>query len=56
MKLSVNFDRNRFVDRSKPAANMGLKEMAGEVLNQTFVLLIKCSACRQFTAPKPPLL
>ena len=35
--------------------NMGLNEMAGEVVNQTVVLSIKCCAWRQVSASKPPL-
>lgn len=40
---------------SKAAANMGLNEMAGEVLNQTVVLSIYICAGRQVSAFKPPL-
>lgn len=41
---------------SRAAANKGLKEMAGEVVNQTFVHLI--NGCGRLTvrASKPPLL
>lgn len=39
-----------------PASNMGLKEMAGEVVNQTFVLLINSSGSLTVFASKPPLL
>lgn len=35
---------------------MGLKEMAGEVVNQTFVLLINSSGSLTVFASKPPLL
>lgn len=35
---------------------MGLKEMAGEVVNQTFVLLINSSSRLIVRASKPPLL
>jgi hypothetical protein len=37
-------------------ANKGLKEMAGEVVNQTFVLLINSSGKLTVRASKPPLL
>jgi hypothetical protein len=40
---------------SMPAANMGLNEMAGEVVNQTFVLLINGSGRLTVCASKPPL-
>jgi len=41
---------------SRAAGNKGLKEMAGEVVNQTFVHLI--NSCNRLTVPasKPPLL
>jgi len=38
------------------AANNGLKEMAGTVVNQTFVHLIKSSGRLTVRASKPPLL
>ncbi len=41
---------------SGDADNKGFKEMAGEVLNQTVVLLIKCSGRLTVCASKPPLL
>ena len=41
---------------SRAAHNKGLKEMAGEVVNQTFVLLIKSSGRLTVRAFKPPLL
>lgn len=37
------------------AANKGLKEMAGKVVNQTFVLLINSSSRLTALASKPPL-
>ena len=40
----------------KAAYNMGLKEMAGEVVNQTFVHLINSSGRLTVCASKPPLL
>ncbi|MES1181692.1 MAG: hypothetical protein ABUL44_02760 [Flavobacterium sp.] len=41
---------------SSTTANMGLKEMAGDVVNQTFVL--STNSCGRLTvrASKPPLL
>jgi hypothetical protein len=44
------------VGKDWAAANKGLKEMAGEVVNQTFVLSIYICAGRQFCAFYPPLL
>lgn len=41
---------------NKAAANIGLKEMAGEVLNQSVVLSIKFCGRRTVSAFKPPLL
>ena len=41
---------------SRAADNKGLKEMAGEVVNQTFVHLIKSSGRLTVCASKPPLL
>jgi hypothetical protein len=38
------------------AANKGLKEMAGEVVNQTFVHLINSCGRLTVRASKPPLL
>ncbi len=49
-------ERNRFVDREAHAGNMGLKEMAGTAVNQTFVHLINCCSRRQFVLLNPPLL
>ena len=42
--------------KRSPAGNKGLKEMAGEVVNQTFVLLINSSGRLTVCASKPPLL
>lgn len=41
---------------SRATANKGLKEMAGEVVNQTFVLLINSCGRLTVRAFKPPLL
>ena len=44
-------------DRIKQhTANMGLKEMAGEVVNQTFVFSTYICGRLTFCAAKPPLL
>jgi hypothetical protein len=40
----------------RASANKGLKEMAGEVVNQTVVLLINSSGRLTVSASKPPLL
>jgi len=40
---------------SKPAANMGLNEMAGDVRNQIIVLSIYICAGRNICASNPPL-
>lgn len=40
----------------RPTANMGLKEMAGEVVNQTFVLSAYICGRLTVRASKPPLL
>ena len=42
--------------KSKTAHNKGLKEMAREVVNQSFVLLINSSGWLTVRASKPPLL
>lgn len=42
--------RHTFVGRVAHAANMGLAKSGRTVLNQSFVLLINSSACRQFGA------
>lgn len=45
------------LERAVPhAANKGLKEMAGEVVNQTFVHLINSYSRFTVRASKPPLL
>jgi len=44
------------IDGSKAADNKGLKEMAGEVVNQTFVHLINSCGRLTVRASKPPLL
>jgi hypothetical protein len=48
-------DSEDFGRKRRASANMGLNEMAGEVVNQTVVLSIKCCAWRQVSASKPPL-
>lgn len=48
--------RYTLIERRKPATNKGLKEMAAEVVNQTFVLLINGSSRLTDCASKPPLL
>jgi len=52
----MKHETNSFIDTVARTHNKGLKEMAGEVLNQTFVHLIN-SYCRlTVCAYKPPLL
>jgi len=41
-------------ERSRAAANKGLKAMAGAVVNQTFVLLINSCGRLTVRASKPP--
>jgi len=59
-ELLINGGANFGLTNSEQAVarthNKGLKEMAGEVLNQTFVLSIYICAGRQFCAFYPPLL
>lgn len=55
-KVCVNIGRHSFVNRVAHAGNKGLKEMAGEVVNQTFVYLINSSGRLTVCASKPPLL
>lgn len=55
-KDRANLTRQTFVDREARTANKGLKEMAGEVVNQTIVLLINSSGRLTVCASKPPLL
>lgn len=45
-----------FVGTAAHAGNKGLKEMAGEVVNQTFVHLVNSSGRLTVSASKPPLL
>jgi len=56
LKKDDKLMNNTCVRRSKPAANKGLKEMAGEVVNQTVVLTT--NFCGRLTVPasNPPLL
>lgn len=51
-----NFQLYSFVGTVPHAANKGLKEMAGEVVNQTFVHLIISCGRLTVCASKPPLL
>lgn len=52
----ADFGLERFVGTVPHAANKGLKEMAGKVVNQTFVLLINSCGRLTVRASKPPLL
>jgi len=54
--LFCSHQADRLRTDSKAADNKGLKEMAGEVVNQTFVLLINSSGRLTVRASKPPLL
>ncbi len=47
--------RRHDMKENKAADNMGLNEMAGEVVNQTFVLLINSGGRLTVRASKPPL-
>lgn len=42
-------------ERRRASANIGLNEMAGEVINQTVVLSTNISAWRQVSGFNPPL-
>ena len=53
--LSSNDTTTLRTDR-RASANNGLKEMAGEVVNQTFVHLINSCGRLTVCASKPPLL
>jgi hypothetical protein len=59
-ELLTNSPANFWQTNSEGAAahadNKGLKEMAGEVANQTFVLLINSCSRLTVRASKPPLL
>ncbi|MFN0188142.1 MAG: hypothetical protein ACKVQV_05520 [Bacteroidia bacterium] len=51
-----NLDTAHLRTDRRATANKGLKEMAVEVVNQTFVLLINCCGRLTVRASKPPLL
>ena len=55
-QVTANLTRHHFGRTEARTDNKGFKEMAGEVLNQTVVLLIKCSGRLTVCASKPPLL
>ena len=55
-KVYRNLTRHHYVQTEAHAGNSGLKEMAGEVVNQTFVLLINSCGRLIVRASKPPLL
>lgn len=55
-QVTANLTRHYFGRTEARTDNKGFKEMAGEVLNQTVVLLIKCSGRLTVCASKPPLL
>lgn len=54
-KVCANIGRQTFVARVAHAGNMGLNEMAGEVLNQSAVLSINICGRLTVRASKPPL-
>ena len=54
--IRADFKPNSIRRTDSPADNKGLKEMAGDVVNQTFVLLINCCGRLTVRASKPPLL
>jgi predicted HTH domain antitoxin len=49
------YGHDSFGKTAAHAGNMGLNEMADEVLNKTVVLSTKCCACLTVCASKPPL-
>lgn len=51
----AKLDKTKLRTESKTAHNKGLKEMAGDVDNQTFVHLINSSGKLTVRASKPPL-
>lgn len=53
--VSADIGRHYFGRKRRAAGNMGLNEMAGEVLNQSVVLSIKFCGRRTVGASKPPL-
>ena len=54
--ICASLKRHSFGRTEARTDNKGLKEMAGEVVNQTFVLLINSSGRLTVRASKPPLL
>ena len=56
MSSCVDFGLDRFEKAAAHAHNNGLKEMAGEGVNLTFVLLINSCGSLTVCASKPPLL
>lgn len=54
-KDSANLTQQTFVDREARTANMGLNEMAGEVVSQTVVLSINICGGWTVCASNPPL-
>ncbi|HOZ96405.1 MAG TPA: hypothetical protein PLS07_04865 [Niabella sp.] len=54
--VSGSFDGYTFIVRVARTHNKGLKEMAGEVVNQTFVHIINSCGRLTVCASKPPLL
>ncbi len=53
---TATLTRHYFGRTEAQTDNKGFKEIGGSVVNWSFLLLIKCSGRRQFTAPKPQLL
>ena len=54
--MTAKFETTRLRMNIRTADNKGLKEMAGEVVNKTFVHLIKSCGRLTVRASKPPLL
>ena len=54
--MTANLKRHIFGRTVAHAANKGLKEMAGAMVNKTFVLLINSCGILTVRASKPPLL
>jgi hypothetical protein len=54
--MTANIEQHSFVERVARTHNKGLKEMAGEVVNQTVVLSTNFYGRLTVRASKPPLL
>lgn len=53
--MAAKFDTTQLPTDIRAAYNMGLNEMAGEVVNQTVVLSMNICGRRTVCASKPPL-